>query len=89
LYPDSFDASDESIVHPSSEALEFTPDSGVSKVDLSVDADISTLQSNTHGVPKVNGGIFLLLFLHFYIILVFPSLYAFPSSLNSRFLFLL
>jgi hypothetical protein len=58
LYPDSFDASDESILHPSSEVLEFTPDSGVGKVDLSVDADISTLQSNIHGVPNVNGGIF-------------------------------
>jgi hypothetical protein len=77
LDPDSFDASDDSILHPSSEVLEFTPDSGVGKVDLSVDADISTLQSNTHGVPNVNGGIFLLLFLLFYIILCFSKFVCF------------
>jgi hypothetical protein len=57
FYHDSFDASDESILHPSSKILECTPDSAVGKVDLSVDADISTIQANLHGVPDVNGGI--------------------------------
>jgi hypothetical protein len=87
FYPDSFDASDESILHPSSEILECTPDSAVGKVDLSVDADISTIQANPHGVPDVNGGIYSCVVSAFLYHQFFPSLRSFLFSFNTRFLF--
>jgi hypothetical protein len=77
LYPDSFDASDKSIMHPSSEVLECTPDSVVGKVDLSVDADISTLQANLHGVPNVNGGIYSFICFSIFISCIFSKFACF------------